>query len=545
MSRICAGLALSSENSKANDMPKLQSRLTIALLFTMLAIITFFVTAFISGPIDFLYRNAAGLGSARNIAEIVALVALVVLFIAGFIITIPVALQPARLIGKIGKVLPAYLLLFALVAIVSALIGVGQVGNLFNIQGVGQVTFIAAWLGLAAIISTIAVVIAAARAPLSASALKSAARITVAGSALTAVATVAMLASVVIVSTSTPATFGGPGGNRSGGAGQTATGQNGGNRPNGRGQSPEATGEVPSGAPNGQKDTPSGQQPEATGEPQGSAAGGNGIVLVSAPVQIRQQPEATVEPQTGAPNGQNGGQGQRPEGTAEAQGGVPGRQNGGGAPEGFPPGGGPGGPGGGSGNIVGRYAIGGALMTIFAVIGLIGGISSLSAARQVPTTAWASPVLPNYPREAGLALVTGIGITIVVLAVIQLVPVTRDNPPVKTPINWDSEQTKTLVYNTCMDCHSNETTWPWYASIAPASWLNTMHVHDARAEMNLSDLDSMPAFQRRSLANNMANQIKSGSMPPKDYLLLHPDARLTDAQKEELIQGLQKSLGGS
>ncbi|MEP6984724.1 MAG: hypothetical protein ABI970_03950, partial [Chloroflexota bacterium] len=109
-------------------MPKLQSRLTIALLFTMLAIITFFVTAFVSGPIDFLYRNAAGLSSARNIAGIIALVALVVLFIAGFIITIPVALQPARLIGKIGKVLPVYLLLFALVAIVSALIGVGQVG---------------------------------------------------------------------------------------------------------------------------------------------------------------------------------------------------------------------------------------------------------------------------------------------------------------------------------------------------------------------------------------------------------------------------------
>ena len=51
--------------------------------------------------------------------------------------------------------------------------------------------------------------------------------------------------------------------------------------------------------------------------------------------------------------------------------------------------------------------------------------------------------------------------------------------------------------------------------------------------------------QRRMLAENMANQIRMGSMPPKDYLILHPDARLTEAEKQELIDGLQKSLGGS
>ena len=163
----------------------------------------------------------------------------------------------------------------------------------------------------------------------------------------------------------------------------------------------------------------------------------------------------------------------------------------------------------------------------------------------MPTTAWASPIQVNYPREAGLALVTAIGMTMVVLAVIQLIPVTRDNPPVKTPITWDSDQTKRLVYSTCMDCHSNETTWPWYASIAPSSWLMTMHVHDGRAQMNLSEMDSMPSFQRQMLADNMANQIKMGSMPPKDYLFMHPDARLTDAEKTQLMEGMRQSLTNS
>ncbi len=491
-------------------MRKLQSRLTIALLFTALAIITFFVTAFISGPISFIYRDAAGLSSARNIAQIVALLALVVLFITGFIITIPIAFQPANWLGKIGKILPIYLLLFALAAVGSALIGVGQVGNLLNIQGIGAVSFIAAWLGLAAIISTIGVAVGSTNGHLSLSTVKSATRTTAAASGLTAVAAIAMLASVVIVSTSTPSAFGGPGGL----GGQFPGGSQGGNRPGAAGQT----------APNQNNNSVQGQQPEATGEPQAFAPNGqNG---------------------SAAPSGQSG---QRAEGTGEpqAQGGFPGGGNGGRPEGGFPPGG-PGGPGGGSANVAGRYAVGGGLMALFAVIGLISGVSGLVATRQVTTPSTSdSSVIVNVPRQAGLALLMGLGVTIIVIGLIQLVPVTRDNPPVKTPINWDSEQTKKLVYATCMDCHSNETTWPWYATIAPSSWLTVMHVKDGRQELNLSEMDSMLGFRRQNLAENMAEQIRSGNMPPKDYLILHPDARLTDAQKEELIQGLQKSLSGS
>src|SRR5690349_17080368 len=161
-------------------MRKLQSRLTIALLFTALALITFFVISYISAPIDFLYRDASGLASVRNIALIVSLLALVVLMVAGLIVSVPLALQPARLLGKIGKVLPLYLLLFLIVAILSALLGLGQVGTLFNLQGIGSVTFIAAWLALAAVLSTIAVAIASARANLNPSTIRVATRTAVA-----------------------------------------------------------------------------------------------------------------------------------------------------------------------------------------------------------------------------------------------------------------------------------------------------------------------------------------------------------------------------
>jgi hypothetical protein len=56
-------------------------------------------------------------------------------------------------------------------------------------------------------------------------------------------------------------------------------------------------------------------------------------------------------------------------------------------------------------------------------------------------------------------------------------------------------------------------------------------------------MNAMPAFCKSRLAENMAEEIRRGNMPMKDYLLMHPAARLSDALKEQLVQGLQKSLG--
>ena len=62
-----------------------------------------------------------------------------------------------------------------------------------------------------------------------------------------------------------------------------------------------------------------------------------------------------------------------------------------------------------------------------------------------------------------------------VLLIIQFVPYGRDhtNPPVIAEPAWDSPQTRALFFRACADCHSNETKWPWYSTIAPASWLIT------------------------------------------------------------------------
>lgn len=124
---------------------------------------------------------------------------------------------------------------------------------------------------------------------------------------------------------------------------------------------------------------------------------------------------------------------------------------------------------------------------------------------------------------------------------IQFVPVNRSNPPVTASVKWNSPQTKALWDRACRDCHSNETIWPVYAYIAPASWLVTRHVDEGRREINLSQpLRGQPA----RVAREMAEKISNGEMPTRDYLLLHPEANLSAVERRALIDGLQATLGG-
>jgi hypothetical protein len=127
-----------------------------------------------------------------------------------------------------------------------------------------------------------------------------------------------------------------------------------------------------------------------------------------------------------------------------------------------------------------------------------------------------------------------------VAVLIQLIPFghSHTNPPATKNAEWDSPQTQELMVRACFDCHSNQTTWPWYSNVAPMSWLVQRDVNEGRRHLNFSEWDGP---QRH--AKDVAEQIKEGEMPPWFYLPMHPDARLSDAEKQALIAGAEKSLG--
>lgn len=142
-----------------------------------------------------------------------------------------------------------------------------------------------------------------------------------------------------------------------------------------------------------------------------------------------------------------------------------------------------------------------------------------------------------------LWITLGLG-TAVVLA-LQVVPAEfpRDNPPATATIEGPSEVVS-ILRTSCFDCHSNETHWPFYAWIAPASWVVTADVAGARSRLNFSEWEDLRDGFKRRHARKIVERIEAGEMPMPKYLWLHPGARLGEDEIEVLRawrDGLQEN----
>ena len=136
-----------------------------------------------------------------------------------------------------------------------------------------------------------------------------------------------------------------------------------------------------------------------------------------------------------------------------------------------------------------------------------------------------------------------IAIAVVVLfGVIQVMPYGRDhtNPPVRAEPAWNSQQTRDLAVRSCYDCHSNETTWPWYSNIAPVSWFLQSDVSRGRADLDFSEWD-----RPQEEADEAARTVQEGEMPQWYYVIMHLDARLSSVDTQILVEGLQATLGSA
>jgi hypothetical protein len=130
---------------------------------------------------------------------------------------------------------------------------------------------------------------------------------------------------------------------------------------------------------------------------------------------------------------------------------------------------------------------------------------------------------------------------VVVFGLLQLVPYGRDhtNPPEVVEPAWDRPSTRATAVRACFDCHSNRTVWPWYSHIAPISWFLQDHIEDGRQVLNFSDWSR--SYEE---ADEAAEVVLDREMPLRSYLLLHPEARLSDAERRAFADGLRATIGG-
>jgi hypothetical protein len=152
-----------------------------------------------------------------------------------------------------------------------------------------------------------------------------------------------------------------------------------------------------------------------------------------------------------------------------------------------------------------------------------------------PHVVWHERLAPGRMAFSGVVGLLAVGLAI------QLIPFgwDRSNPPVTAEPNWDSPETRELVVRACFGCHSNEVDYPWYSRVAPMSWAVQLHVDEGRSEVNYSEWD-----KPQKEADESAETVIEGEMPPPYYTrFAHPEARLSDAELQRLIDGLEATFG--
>lgn len=114
-----------------------------------------------------------------------------------------------------------------------------------------------------------------------------------------------------------------------------------------------------------------------------------------------------------------------------------------------------------------------------------------------------------------------------------------ENPPVLPEPSWDSPETRALVERACYDCHGNETSWPWYSTIAPLSFIIRQDVRNGREVLNYSEWG---VGEPDEDLQSMIDTISKEQMPLPYYAIIQADARLTRDERSRLIDGLIETL---
>lgn len=137
---------------------------------------------------------------------------------------------------------------------------------------------------------------------------------------------------------------------------------------------------------------------------------------------------------------------------------------------------------------------------------------------------------------------------LILLGIIQFFRIDQTNPKVISSeefftVNAAPENIKQMSKNACYDCHSNETKYPWYANVAPVSWMLANHRNEGRKHLNFSTWSTRNSNQQQHALEECVEVIENGEMPMALYVVNHPEAKLSKIQKKELVnyfKSLQK-----
>ena len=135
-------------------------------------------------------------------------------------------------------------------------------------------------------------------------------------------------------------------------------------------------------------------------------------------------------------------------------------------------------------------------------------------------------------------------IVVIILVAIQFIRPTRNisTTPSAHDINTVypiPDSLKNIMAVACNDCHTNNTRYPWYANIQPVGWWLQNHVNEGKRHLNFSEFTNYDKKKQYKKLDETADQVKEGEMPLDSYLWIHSDAKLSQAQKDMIVNWAQ------
>lgn len=94
--------------------------------------------------------------------------------------------------------------------------------------------------------------------------------------------------------------------------------------------------------------------------------------------------------------------------------------------------------------------------------------------------------------------------------------------------------------NSCYDCHSNDTRYPWYVNIQPMGWFMAKHIKDGKANLNFSEFGTYSKRKQANKFKSIGMSVTDGSMPLSSYIIMHTDAKLGKEEKKLITDWVTK-----
>ena len=117
----------------------------------------------------------------------------------------------------------------------------------------------------------------------------------------------------------------------------------------------------------------------------------------------------------------------------------------------------------------------------------------------------------------------------------NLPEVIHDNPADLLSNNDVPEDIEKMLRTTCYDCHSNETVYPWYSYVSPVKFLVSKDTRKGRKHLNFSEWEDYSMADKLEVLDEISEEVGEGEMPMKIYPIIHPDAKLSDVDREVLV----------